>query len=87
MEKLNKNKLGLTLGTVLAFFTFIWSLMVALGWGQLATDKKLHLLFLNNPFTVLPFSFIKMVVLVIGSFVGAYILGWVSAYVWNWYNK
>ena len=84
---MNKHKVGMALGMICAFFGFVWSIVVALGLGQWMVDKKMHLLFLNNPFTILPFNFWKMVALVVGLYVGAYIMGWIFAYVWNWYNK
>ena len=84
---LNKNAVGMTLGTVGALYTLIWSVLVAVGAGQWSVVTKLNLLFLSNPFSVMSFSFVNMIVLVIGSFIGLYIFGWIYAWIWNWYNK
>lgn len=82
---LSKHQVGMTLGTVGALYTLVWSILVALGLGQWSVITKLNLLFLSNPFVITSFSFVNMIVLIIGTFVGMYIFGWIYAYVWNWY--
>lgn len=76
----------MTFGTLGALSTLVWSLAVATGAGQMIAVLKTNLLFLNDPFTVTQFSFVNMVLLVLGSFVGLYIWGWVAGYIYNWYE-
>ena len=77
----------MTLGTLGALYTLVWSVLVALGLGSWSVVTKTHLLFLNNPFSVTSFNLTNAVVLIIGSFVGMYIFGWIFAYVYDMYGK
>jgi hypothetical protein len=61
----------------------LWSLMVALGVGQVYLDWILGLHFIKNPFVVMPFDLSTMLVLVVFTFVVGFILGWVGTICWN----
>lgn len=79
----NSNRVGLALGSFIALFHFVWSLVVALGWAQAVLDFIYSIHFLNNPFLIQEFSLGKALVLVCFTFVMGYIGGYVLSLVWN----
>lgn len=84
---LDKNKVGLSLGTSMGLLHAVWALMVALGLAQVFMDWIYSLHFLNNPFLISGFNLVTAVMLVIVTFIFGYIFGWVFAKVWNWAIK
>jgi len=70
-------------GLFVATLHFIWSLMIALGVGQVYLDWILGLHFIENPFVVMPFSLGTMIILLVFTFVIGFILGWVGTVCWN----
>ena len=82
-EKLNKNKLGMTLGVFIALWHLVWALLVAVGIGENLLDWALPLHFVSMTFTILEFNIINALILVIAAFVGGYVMGWVFAALWN----
>jgi len=85
--KLHQHRTGLALGTFAALVHLVWSLVVLAGQGQRAIDFMLHLHFFNSPFVVEDFMFTKLLLLVFGSFVAAYVVGLVFAYIWNSFHN
>jgi hypothetical protein len=84
---LSKHQVGMTLGTLGALYTLVWSILVGVGVAQSTVIAKMHLLFLTNPFVVSSFSLMNAIVLIVGTFIGMYIFGWIYAHIWNWYGK
>lgn len=84
---MNKNKVGLTLGALLALWHLVWGIMVALHWAQpfLNWIYKLH--FLNNPFKVGVFNITTTITLMVVTFIFGYIFGWVFVYLWETIKK
>lgn len=89
MGKLNKNKLGLILGTFFALMHALWALAVAIGAGflQTALDWIFKIHFLKPVYVITAFSLSNAILLVIVTFVCGYIIGWVFAAIWNWIGK
>lgn len=85
--KLDNQKTALTLGTFAALAHLVWVVVVALGMASAWLDFVYGLHFLNNPFTVAPFSVTNAVMLLVVAFVMGSVVGWVFAYVWNWLHK
>lgn len=84
---MNKNKIALALGGLVAFAHLIWALLVWLDLAELWMTWVLGLHFLNNPFQFQPFDLGTAVVLIIVTGIVGYVLGWVFATIWNWVNK
>lgn len=85
--KLSEIQTALVVGTFVAVMHVIWSSLVFLGLAGPYLNWILGLHFLNNPFTVQPFSFGTALVLVGFTFVVGYLLGYVFAIIWNRLHK
>ena len=83
MQVIDKNKTGLTFGFLVSFFHLVWSLMVAFGFAQAILNFIFKLHMLEIPVTVMPFSFISAIGLIIVTFIVGYVFGWFMAYFWN----
>ncbi|MFA6999784.1 MAG: hypothetical protein WC241_01575 [Candidatus Paceibacterota bacterium] len=81
--QISKNKTGLTFGFLISFMHLIWSLLVALGLAQMLVNFVLNMHMIGLPVFIMPFSFIKALVLIIITFIIGYIFGWLMAYFWN----
>lgn len=80
----NKNQLGLAFGGTLAIVHAVWSVIIALGYGQSLLDWIFGLHMISSGFAVMPFSFGRAITLVIFTFVVGYVIGWLLAAIWNW---
>ena len=87
MGKLNKNQVGLVVGVFAALMHLVWALLVAIGLGQTVVDWVLPLHFIDMLATILTFSLVNAVILIVMAFIGGYIIGWVFAALWNWLGK
>jgi hypothetical protein len=85
MKKISPHLVGLMCGAFFAIGHAVWSLMVALGFAQTFLDWILSLHFVDNPFTIQPFSLTTAVTLVVFVFIVWYIIGWISGWLWNWF--
>ncbi|HLF54030.1 MAG TPA: hypothetical protein VI544_02515 [Candidatus Nanoarchaeia archaeon] len=86
-EILNKHKSGLIFGTFAALLHAIWSVIVALGFGQGIVNFITALHFFSASEVVQPFVFGNALMLIITAFVVGYALGFIFASVVNFYNK
>ncbi|MBW3004673.1 hypothetical protein KY310_02490 [Candidatus Woesearchaeota archaeon] len=84
---MNTNKVGLTLGSLVGLVHLIWAVMVKLGFGQGFLNWALKLHFISSPMAVTPFTIGNAIFLVILAFVGGYVLGWLFAAFYNYYDK
>ncbi|HCM81901.1 MAG: hypothetical protein UV63_C0008G0019 [Microgenomates group bacterium GW2011_GWC1_43_11] len=80
MKKIHPNTIGLITGVILGGMHLLWSMMIALGLGQLYLDWIFGLHSLNNPFVVMEFSIDRTIYLVIFTFIVGYVLGWVATW-------
>lgn len=87
MEKVNKNALGLTLGTFLGGVHLIWVILVAAGVAQQMMDWVLSMHFLTLSYTFAPFAVWTALGLVVMTFVVGYVVGWIFAALLNAYKK
>ena len=87
MNKLNRNKVGLVLGSFAALMHVIWSVLVALNWAQPFQDFVFEMHFLINPNLVLPFDWATSIELVALASIVGYAVGFVFSTVWNHFNK
>ena len=89
MARLNKNKIGLALGTFIALMHAVWSLIVAVIPAQLQKflDWVFVLHHIKPMYVLLPFNIANAALLVVLTFVVGYVFGYVFAAVWDWANK
>jgi hypothetical protein len=80
---MNKNRVGLVVGSFLAVVHLVWGVLIALGLAQPLMDFVYSLHSLNNPFTVAPFDFMHSIGLVVVTFLVGYIFGYVFATLWH----
>lgn len=81
---LNRHKLGLAVGSILALYHLVWAILVALGIAQWLLNWVFKLHFIQPPYTVNAFILSYAILLVITSSVLGYVLGWVAGGIWNW---
>ena len=81
----NKNKAGLSLGILLAFFHLLWVLAVALGLAQALLNYTLNINFISDSQIITNVNFGMAIIGIITSFICGYITGWLFAMVWNWF--
>lgn len=84
---LNKGKTGMALGVFIALIHAAWAVIVWSGSGQKLVNWIMTLHFMYYPVKILEFNLSNAVMLVIATFVGGYIFGWVFAAVWNKFRK
>ncbi|KKR32127.1 MAG: hypothetical protein UT63_C0051G0009 [Candidatus Gottesmanbacteria bacterium GW2011_GWC2_39_8] len=77
----SKHKTGLAVGGFFALVHLLWSVLVALGIAESLMDFVYGIHFLTNPFTVIEFSLVNALVLVVVAFVCGYVTGWVLSWV------
>ncbi len=83
MNKLNINKAGLVLGSLLGLLHACWSLLIAIGWAQPLIDFIFRVHMIEPVFTVSSFDFGTAATLVVVTFVIGYVVGSLFAYLWN----
>lgn len=81
-NKLQANKVGLTLACLVVVWQLIWILLVAIG-KQPMLDWILGVHFLADGMKVLPVNINKAIVSLLVHFVAGYVLGWLFATIWN----
>ena len=87
MTHLNPKKTGIALGLIFGGIHLIWSIIVALGWGQAWVDFVLWAHMVHVTYVVGPYDFAASItVIVISAFIG-FVLGMVFAKVWNKVHK
>lgn len=83
MHNLNTHKVGLIFGSFAALMHLLWSLLVFAGLAQAWIDFVFGMHFLNNPYTVEPFSWGTALGVILIAFVMAYLGGFIFATIWN----
>lgn len=87
MKNISGHKVGLVLGSTFGLWHLMWAILVALGLAQPILDFIFQLHFLNNPYTVSPFSLTNALLLVIVTFVVGYVIGWVFVWLWDYVHR
>jgi hypothetical protein len=87
MNTLNANKAGLALGSVIAGWHVLWSLLVIFGWAQFVIDWIFRFHYIQPLYIVTGFDPMMALGLIIVTFVLGYAMGWVFATIWNKLHK
>jgi hypothetical protein len=83
MTQLNPRKVGIALGFLVSGFHLVWSVLVALGWGQMLTDFILWAHMMHMEYVVGPFDLVASVTLVVVTFFVGLVMGYGFATIWN----
>lgn len=83
MNQFNKKKTALAVALFLSGWHIIWSLIVAVGLGQVIYDFVLWAHMIHLPIIIGPFNLTASLVLIIFTFVVGYIFGFIFAHLWN----
>mgnify|MGYP001615723692 CR=1 FL=1 len=73
----------MTVGTFVGLVHLVWALLVGTGMAEGKINFIFGLHFLSIPFTMLSFSWMGGLVLVVVSSIVGYIVGSVFGYIWN----
>lgn len=87
MHTLNPQKVALTLGAFAALVHVVWSVIVALGWGQALADFVTWAHMIGPAPLVAPFNLGTAVMLVVIAGLVGYVAGFVFATIWNKVHK
>jgi ABC-type transport system involved in cytochrome c biogenesis permease subunit len=87
MRPISRNALGMTFGTVAVLFHIVWLVMVWIGVAKTFLDFVLLVHHLTVSYNIIQFSSIRAIILIVITFVGGYILGFILASFWNAFNE
>lgn len=79
----DKNKAGLVSGALLGGFHLVWTILVATGFAQAIYEFVLWAHMIHISIVIGPFDITAAVTLVIMTSIIGYVVGYVSAWVWN----
>jgi len=83
MDKINANKLGLTVGYFAVLMHLVLVILVALGVADAVLNWVLPLHFLSLAVGFTAFNLLTAVELLIAAFIGGYVIGYVFAYIYD----
>lgn len=83
----NKNKLGLVIGSFLGLWHLVWAALVARGVGQWVLDWVFKLHYIHPPYTVTAFRWDFALGLILTTSLLGYLSGWMVAAIWNWVQE
>lgn len=87
MSELNKNAVGLVLGTLMALAHLCWLILVGIGLAQPLMDLVLRLHRISLSYSVSALSLKSTIGLLVFTFVVGYVFGWIFAALWNKFKK
>ena len=83
MHTLNRPKVAMTLGIFFGGLHLVWSLLVALGWGQALVDFVMWAHMVHMMHIVGPFDLVASVTLIIVASIVGFAIGWAFSTIWN----
>ena len=87
MHRVSSHKVGLVVGSMLAIWHAVWSILVATGLAKPLYDWTLGLHFITLQYSINPFDWGHAITLVIVTYVIGYIVGSVLGWLWNWAHR
>ena len=87
MNQINTKKLGLTLGSFVAFIHLVWVILLWLGIAQPLMDFAYRMHSMPNPYALLPFNLGNSILLIIIAFIMGNIIGNIFGFFWNKFYK
>ena len=83
IQKLDKEHVALTLGSLFAAVSAVWAGIVYAGFGQTFVNWMTGVHFMQAQVQVIPFNITTTVVLVLAKFIIGALLGYAFATIWN----
>jgi hypothetical protein len=83
MNQLNQQKTALAVGLFLGGWHTVWSVLVAIGAGQMIYDFVLWAHMIHLSITIGPFDPLASVTLIAITFITGYVFGYAFACIWN----
>ncbi len=80
-------KIAMAIGSFVALMHLFWALLVASGVAQAWVDWMLSMHMIYMPVVIGPFNAWSALSLLVMTFIAGYIMGWVFALVWNYFQK
>ena len=87
MQRLSPSKTALAVGVFFGGWHVIWSLLVALKWGQPIYDFILWTHMIHLQLRVGPFEPVAAATLIVVTFLIGGVMGYLFALVWNWLHR
>ena len=84
---LNGKKVGLVLGSFVAFLHIVWVFLIVLNWAEPLLHFIYRMHFIQIPVTFLPLDLGRAAVLILIAFVVGNIMGNLFSFFWNRINK
>lgn len=81
--KLKASRVGLVLGLFIAGLHLLWSIIVAIGWGQMLMNFISWFHMLSSQQQVAPFDLTAAFFMVLITFAVGYVIGWIFSTLWN----
>ena len=83
-RRINKNKAGLVVGSLMGLWHLMWVLLVAFGEAQAIINWIFRLHFIQPPYTITAFNLLTAVTLIVVTFIIGFVIGWLFGAIWNW---
>ncbi len=77
------NKVGLVFAVVLGGWHLVWSILVAIGLGQILYDFILWAHMIHLAVTIGPFNLAASITLIVVTAIFGYLIGYIASLVWN----
>lgn len=81
--QVNKNKLGIVLGSFAGLMHLVWAILAGIGLAQPLIDFAIRLHFIDLRHTITPFDFTTAILLVATALIKGYVIGFIIGIIWN----
>jgi K+-sensing histidine kinase KdpD len=85
--RINKNKAGVVVGSLMGIYHLTWALLVAFGVAQAVIDWIFRLHFIQPPYTITAFNPVTAVTLIVVTSIIGFVVGWLFGAIWNWLHS
>jgi hypothetical protein len=87
VRQVNKNKVGIVVGSLFGLWHLTWSLLVAFGVAQAVINWIFRLHFIQPPYIITAFNFVTAVTLIVVTVAIGFVMGWLFGAIWNWLHS
>jgi hypothetical protein len=86
-RRINRNKAGVVVGSLMGLWHLMWALLVAFGVAQSVIDWIFRLHFIRPPYTITAFNVVTAVTLIVVTSIIGFVMGWLFGAIWNWLHS
>jgi len=86
-RQVNKNKVGIVVGSLFGLWHLTWSLLVAFGVAQVVINWIFRLHFIQPPYNITAFNVGTAVTLIVVTAAIGFVMGWLFGAIWNWLHS